>query len=198
MAWKHSLDLTAVSIIVLVFSLLLPAPSHGRTRTEGNYTIDLTMQPDPVQDGEDATFRLKVTLDNGDDAGGDFSRLCLMLGENTPQPCLTRDPVTGVFTGTYRMDRPPGLQPGDTQPVTVYFWPEASEGGSQAPSGEWGVHNSEADPNQKRWRLKYHNPFYFDATPPRDWSRDWYFALLFAVLGAIATALAFIFLRRRP
>ena len=66
------------------------------------------MQPDPVQDGQDATFRLKVTLDNGNDAGGDFSQLSLMIGAANMQPGLTRDPKTGVFTGTYRINKPPG------------------------------------------------------------------------------------------
>ncbi len=109
------------------------------------------------------------------------------------QPSLIRDPDTGVFTGTYQVNKPPGMQAGDTQAVTVYFWSDDTEG-SIAPPGEWGVHNSEADPNQKRWRLKYRNPFYFDASPPRDWS----IPMLFAILGAIITALVFIFVRRRP
>ncbi len=182
-----------VLFFVLLLCLLLPLPTHGRIRTEGNYTIDLTMQPDPVQDGQNATFSLKVTLDNGNDAGEDFSSLSLMVGEDTLQPSMTRDPDTGIFTGTYPINKPPGMQAGDTQAVTVYFWNKDTEG-STAPPGEWGVHNSEADPKQKRWRLKYRNPFYLDTSPPRDWS----IPMLFAILGAMITALVFTTFRRRP
>lgn len=194
-AWSRPVCL-ALAVLALGLGA---APGQAGIRTEGSYTIDLTMQPDPVEDNAEAAFRLRVTLDDGADASADFSRLCLMIGAANLQPCLARDAETGLFTGSYRIAKPAGAQAGDSQPVTVYFW-RASSGDSTAPPGEWGVHNSAADPDQKRWRLRYSNPFYFDASPPRDWSADWPFALLFAALGAALSALVLVLVlrRRRP
>lgn len=180
--------------LVLALASALTSVGFAGTRVEGNYTIEITMDPDPVNDGGNATFTLKVTLDDGSDASGDFSNLALMIGPNTPDPPLVYDPATGEWTGTYAVNKPPGMQPGDTMPVTVYFYhPPSEDGGTVGPPGEWGVTDSEANPNQKKWKLTYSNPFYFDAIPPGQTSPF----LLFGIFAFAAIVLLFFLIRRR-
>lgn len=171
----------AVSIIMTT-----DAFATTTTRSEGNYNIEITMNPDPVDVGEDATFCVEVTRFDGDDnpendvdAHEDFDVLKISVGGTVLNPSLTWDAELGCFTGTYTAN----WNPAPKIPVHVgYSYVDVGPGHSQPPDGVWGPNTPDV-PTQEEWELTHKNPFYFATEGPNELGSE-----ILVIIGALIIA----------
>jgi hypothetical protein len=179
-----------ITLVVVISIILVPdAFATTKTRSEGNYDIKITMNPDPVNNGANADFCVKVTLFDGDnnpnnnvDAHGDFDELKLTIGGNV-FPLVWNEELE-CFFGNFPVNKGPL----NKTPVTVQFFPvPAPPGQSQSPDGEWGTTNSAADPNQDFWELTHKNPLYFETEGPTDPAigNEFIALIILAIIAAI-------------
>lgn len=166
---KIVFEFLVISAILISFGISQDAFATTTTRSEGNYNIEITMDPDPVNPGEDTTFCVKVTRFDGDNnpendvnAYEDFDVIKVAIGGAVLNPPLTWDAELGCFTGTFTAN----WNPAPKIPVHVgYSYVDVGPGQSQPPDGVWGP-NTPSVPTQEEWELTHKNPFYFATEGP--------------------------------
>ena len=157
--------------ILISFGISQDAFATTTTRSEGNYNIEISMNPDPVDVGDDTTFCVKVTRFDGDDnpdndvdAHEDFDVIKISVGGAVLNPALTWDAELGCFTGTFTAN----WNSAPKIPVHVgYSHVDVGPGQSQTPDGVWGP-NTPNVPTQDEWELTHKNPFYFATEGPSE------------------------------
>ena len=182
---------------IFIITQIPDADATTTTRSEGNYDISITMDPDPVQPGANATFCIEVTRYDGDnnadnnvDAHEDFDEIKLSIG-GVVLPPLVWDAELECFTGTFPANW--NLVPNPI-PVRVHHsYVDVPQGQSQSPDGVWGSTNSAADLNQETWEITHINPFYFATAGPATFD----FTIIYIIVIIVSIIIGIIFVLRR-